>query len=109
MGSAALPLLVPAGLAGALSLSVGHFLYRRRKQAFILALATCLGFVLWLGWLTITTFSEEPNRVFADAWAAHPRPVAFLVSSALFTGSVFCLAVLLIFARSVYASFREPT
>lgn len=109
MGSAALSLLVIAAVAATLAFSVGHFLNRGRKQAFIMALATGITLVLLLGGLTSAAFSGNPIPIdlMADAWASSPRDVSLLVSSAMFIATVCLLVSLLIFAKSIYQSFPK--
>lgn len=107
MGSYAQPILVLGILAGILGFSTGHFLKRGRKQAFILALAACLVFVFLLGGLSSRAVNQDLNVTFPDAPAAHSQNVSFLISSAMLTGTILVLLLLLAFIKSIYASFRK--
>ncbi len=107
MGSFAQPLLIIGGLSALLGFSLGHFLNRGRKQAFILALATGLGFVFLFGWLTSQAFNQEQNYIFSDALADPSRNVYLLVSSAQLTSTVLVLLLLLIFMKPIYLSLQN--
>ncbi|PSR53028.1 hypothetical protein AHMF7605_05545 [Adhaeribacter arboris] len=107
MGSFAQAIAIQGLLSGILGFSIGHFLNRGRKQAFILALASCLICVFLLGQLTTNAFNQEPNLFFSDALATQPQDISLLVTSAMLTFTVLVLLLLLIFARSIYVSFRN--
>lgn len=107
MGSFAQPLLICGALSGLLGFSLGHFLNRRRKQAFILALATCLGFVFLFTWLTAKNLEQEQNYIFPDAFADPSRNVQLLVSTAQLTSTVLVLLLLFIFIKPIYHSLQE--
>ncbi|MDQ3290365.1 MAG: hypothetical protein M3Q05_03645 [Bacteroidota bacterium] len=107
MGSYAQPIAIQSLLIGILGFSIGHFLNRGSKQAFILALASCLAFVILLGLLTSNAFNQEQNLLFQDALAANPQNISLLVTSAMLSGTVLVLLLLLVFARSIYVSFRK--
>jgi len=94
-------------LAGILGFSIGHFLNRGRKQAFILALAACLGIIFLLGWLTAEALTQEQNYIFPDALAHPSRNVYLLVSSAMLTSTGLVLLLLLIFSKPIYLSFQN--
>ena len=107
MGSFAQPILISGSLAALLGFSLGHFLNRGRKQAFILAPAACLGFVFLFGWLTTQALQQEQNFIFPDALAHPPRNVYFLTCSAQLTGTVLVLLLFLFFIKPIYLSFQK--
>ncbi len=109
MGSFAQAILVLGFLAGILGFSLGHFLNRERKQAFILSLATCLVYVFLFGWLTMDAFNQEQNFIFPDALAVPSRNIYLLVSSALLTSTVLVLATLIVFMKPIYTSFKSTS
>ncbi len=85
MGSFAQPLLIGGALSGLLGFSLGHFLNRGRKQAFIFALAACLGFIFLYTGLMARDLEQEQNYIFPDAFANPSRNVYLLISSAQYT------------------------
>ncbi len=107
MGTSARVITILGGFAGVLGFSTGHFISRGRKQAFIMALASCMLYILLMGWLTAAAFPQEQNLTFLDALAAHPRDLSILISSAMFSGTIFILFLFLIYAKSVYSSFQN--
>ncbi|QMU28393.1 hypothetical protein [Adhaeribacter radiodurans] len=107
MGSFAKSIAIQGLLIGFLGFSIGHFLNRGRKQAFILAVAGGVVFVFLLGHLTSAAFNQEQNLLFTDAFAPQPQNISLLVTSAMFTCTVLTLLLLVIFARSIYMSFRK--
>lgn len=107
MGSFATNLLVLGLVAGIFGFSTGHFLNRRHKQAFILALASCQVMVFLFSWLTSSAFSREETLIFTDALAPEPRDIYLLLSSGMLTGTILVLLFLLFFSKPIFESFKN--
>ncbi|RDC63033.1 hypothetical protein AHMF7616_01632 [Adhaeribacter pallidiroseus] len=107
MGSFAQPVLILGALSAFLGFSLGHFLNRGRKQAFLSILGACTAFVFLYGWLTSQAFSQDKNYIFPDALADPSRNVYLLVSSAQLTITVLVLLILLVFSKPIYLSLQN--